>query len=145
MIKICWSRFIFIAFAAVYLMSCAPQIGQTVLSNPDEYSRVYEAEEEFILKAIAGVFKERTLGSDVRIDSGRKTVETDYIVQSDFRMKSLARVERLSGSENEVFLSVVTERRTEKGWEQRRYLDKGQYTIILDKIELKIYEEMYKF
>jgi len=84
------------------------------------------------------------MGSDVRIDEEKQIVETDFIVQDDWRTKSLARVKKLNWKESEVTLSVTTEKRTASGWEMRRLLDREKYTKIFDTVELKIYEEMYK-
>ena len=84
------------------------------------------------------------MGSNVRIDEENRIVETDFLTQNDWRTKSLARIKPLNWKESEVTLSVITEKRTESGWEMRRLLEKEQYVKIFDTIELKIYEEMYK-
>ncbi len=136
--------FTFFFFFIFSLISCAPKIGQTVISKPDEYRTVYEAKEEFVIKAIAQVFKERNLGTDVRIDEEKRTVHTDYILQDDWRIKSIARVKILNWKETEVLLSIVTEKKTGTGWEMRRLLEEEQYDTIFNQIELKIYQEMYK-
>ena len=53
-----------IAFVIILnLVSCGAAIGRVVISKPDEYTHVYEAKETVILKAIAGVFKEKNIGS----------------------------------------------------------------------------------
>ena len=134
-----------IAWAAMGLTACnSARIGETVLSKPDEYSHTYEAKLKYILPAIAGVFKERGLGKDVRIDWGRQTVESDYVNKDDIRTRGVARVKKVNLRENEVFLSVITERKTGGGWEHRRFVEKEEYEKIFSKIELKIYQEMYK-
>jgi hypothetical protein len=43
-----------------------------------------------------------------------------------------------------VKLTIITEKKTPKGWEMRRLLGKDQYERILKAIELQIYREMYK-
>jgi hypothetical protein len=53
-------------------------------------------------------------------------------------------VRRINWKECEVVLSVITEKKTEKGWEMRRLLDKEQYEVFFSTIELKIYEEISK-
>jgi hypothetical protein len=131
-------------FLLTNFIACGAQIGQTVLSHPDEYSYQYEAKEKFILRAIALVFKEKKMGTNIRIDEGKQLVETDYIVQEDWRTKSVARIKRLNWKESEVTLSVITEKKTASGWEMRRLLEKEQYLKIFDTVDLKIYEEMYK-
>ncbi|MBN1381880.1 MAG: hypothetical protein JXA41_09415 [Deltaproteobacteria bacterium] len=124
--------------------ACGLRFGQTVISEPDEYSRIYEAKEKYILRAIARVFKERKMGENIHTDGSKKLVETDFIIREDWRTKSLARVKKLNWKECEVFLAVTTEKKTEKGWEMRRLLEKEQYEKIFDTIGLRVYEEMYK-
>lgn len=134
-----------IAWAALGLTACGGvRFGETVLSKPDEYSHTYEAKLEYILPAIAGVFKERGLGKDVRIDWGKQTVESDYVTRDDIRTRGVARVKKVNMKENEVFFSVITERKIGGSWEQRRFVEKEEYEKIFSKIELKIYQEMYK-
>jgi hypothetical protein len=127
----------------INLVSCA-EMGSVVITSPDEYRRTYEAKEAIVLKAIAGVFRDKNLGSNATINNEKLTVETDYIVQGDWRTKSTARVKKLNWKETEVILSVFTEKKTKTGWEMRRLLEKKQYATIFDTLELRIYEEMSK-
>jgi hypothetical protein len=126
------------------LISCGPKIGQVVISRPDEYRHTYEAREKVILNAIARVFKDKSMGSNVRIDPEKQQVETDYIIQGDWRTRSTAKIKKLNWKESEVVLCVITEKKTEAGWEMRRLLDKDQYINLFDMIDLMIYEEMSK-
>lgn len=126
------------------IVSCGPQLGQVVISKPDEYRHTYEANEKVTLRAIAQVFRDKLMGSNIKIDPENKRVQTDYIVQGEWRMKSLAKVKKLNWKEIEVVISVITEKKTENGWEMRRLLEKEQYITLFDTIELKIYEEMSK-
>lgn len=126
------------------LISCSPQFGQMVISKPDEFQHNYEANESVILKSIARVFREKSVGSNVNINHKNLTVDSDYFIQGDWRTKSNARVRRLNWKECEVVLSVITEKKTETGWEMRRLLNKDQYEVFFSTIELKIYEEMSK-
>lgn len=64
--------------------------------------------------------------------------------QGDWRTKSIAHVKRLNRSECELVLSVIAEKRTEKGWEMKRLLEKDQYDTFFDAIELQIYREIDK-
>jgi len=128
----------------VNLISCTPQHGQIVISRPDEFRHNYEAKEVIILKSIARVFKEKSVGSNVKINYKNLTVDSDYFIQGDWRTKSNAIVRRLNWNECEVILSVITEKKNEKGWEMRRLLNKEQYDVFFSTIELKIYEEMSK-
>jgi hypothetical protein len=140
----------FFPLAAVFIFvitiaSCGgPKIGQTVISQPDQYRHIYEANEKVTLKAIALVFNEKIMGSNVIIDQKNKKVQTDYIIQDEWRTKSIATVKKLNWKETEVVLSVITEKKTENGWEMRRLLERDQYNSLFDIIELKIYEEMSK-
>jgi len=126
------------------LISCSPQFGQMVISKPDEFRHNYEANESIILKSIARVFREKSVGSNVNINYKNITVDSDYFIQGDWRTRSNARVRRLNWKECEVVLSVITEKKTETGWEMRRLLNKDQYEVFFSTIELKIYEEMSK-
>jgi hypothetical protein len=128
----------------IYLASCGAEMGSVVITRPDEYRRTYEAKEIIVLKAIAGVFQDKNLGSNATINKETLTVETDYIIQNDWRTKSIAYVKKLNWKESEVVLVVFTEKKTETGWEMRRLLGKKQYMGIFDAIELRIYEEMAK-
>jgi len=114
-----------------------------VISKPDEYTHVYDAREDVILRAIAKVFQEKGFGNTT-IDTEKKQVESEYVIQDDWRTKSTARVKKISWKECEVTLSVISEKKTATGWELRRLLEKKQYDNFFDAIELKIYEEMYK-
>ena len=143
MIKYLSSRILPLA-VIISLLGCASQIGQIVLTKPDEYRYRYEAKERVVLKAIAQVFQEKNLGKDVRVNEEKQTVETDYIVQDDWRTRSIARVTKLDWKECEVLLSVMTEKKTAAGWEQRRLLEEEQYMKIFKQIELAIYREIYR-
>ncbi len=139
-------RFFFLVLILniINLIACGPELGQVVISKPDEYRHTFEANEKFILKAIARVFRDKNMGINVTINKEKQTVETEFITQGDWRTRSSAYVRKLNWKESEVFLSVIAEKKTEKGWEMRRLLNKEQYTNLFDLIELKIYEEMAK-
>jgi hypothetical protein len=132
----------FILMMIIHLVSCANNLGSTVISRPDEYTRVYEAKEKIILNAIAGVIKDKKNGDNVSIDLKNKRVDSDYVVSGDWRTKTSARVKRLNWKECEVHLMVTTEKKTQTGWEIRRLLGKEQYDSFFSVLELKIYEEM---
>jgi hypothetical protein len=137
-------RLIIVFVIIVNLVSCGAAIGRVVISKPDEYSHLYEANEKIILKAIAGVFKEKNIGANVTIDQKNHRVDSDYVVSGDWRTKASARVQRLNWKECEVILAVTTEKKTETGWEIRRLLQKEQYDSFFSVIDLRIYEEMSK-
>jgi hypothetical protein len=138
------AHFAVLILLLINLIACGAQLGQTVITQPDEYSYTYEAKEKYVLRAISRVFQEKKMGTNIRIDEKKHTVETDYILQDDWRTKSIARIKKLSWKESEVFLTVITEKKTSSGWEMRRLLEKDQYMKLFDTIDLKIYEEMYR-
>ena len=126
------------------LVSCGAEFGQVVISKPDEYRHTYEANERVILNAVARVFRDKKMGSNVRIDREKNEVTTDFIIQEDWRTKSIAKLKKLNWKEREVIISITTEKKTQNGWEMRRLLDEDQYIKLFDKIDLAIYEEMSK-
>jgi hypothetical protein len=126
----------------VNLISCSPEFGQIIISKPDEYKHIYEAKESVVLKATARVFRDKSMGSNIRIDRENKRVETDYITQGEWRTRSIAKVRKLNWKESELAISLITEKKTGTDWEMRRLLDKEQYVNLFDTIDLIIYEEM---
>jgi len=128
----------------INLISCISNMGGVVILKPDEYSHVYEAKETIVLQAIANVFKEKHIGANVTIDRKKLLVDSDYVESGDWRTKTSARVKRLNWKECEVYLAVITEKKTGKGWEMRRLLQKEQYDNFFSVIDLRIYEEMSK-
>jgi len=135
--------FIFI-FSPIIFVSCLGELSGTVITKPDEYVRTYEAKEKIVLRAVASVFKEKHSGANVTIDEKNMLVNSDFIESGGWRTKAIARVKRLNWKESEVNLSVITEKKTEKGWEMRRLLEKEQYDTFFNIIDLRIYEEMSK-
>lgn len=136
--------FLLVISINIILIACGAEFGKQVITKPDEYRHIYEANERVILNAAARILKDKKMGSNVRIDRKKNQVETDYIIQDDWRTKSFIKVEKLNWKEREVILSITTEKKTETGWEMRRLLEMEQYTKLFDKIDLAIYEEMAK-
>ena len=130
-------------FSLFISISCTPDVEGVKISTPDEYKRTYEAEEKFILKAVASILREQ-VGTNEKIRIKENILETDYIVQGDWRTKFIARVKRLNRFECELTLSVITDHQTEKGWEMRRLLGKKQYDTFFSDINIQIYREIYK-
>ena len=130
-----------IIIASLFLTSCME--GRQVISKPDEYTHVYEANEDTILRALVQVFRDKGFGN-ASINHDKKQVESDYLIQDDWRSKSTARVKKINWKECEVTLSVNTEKKTSTGWEMRRLLEKEQYDKIFLAIELQVYQEQYK-
>ena len=141
----CRSFFIFILpvifVIGLFLTSCREE-GQ-VISKPDEFTHIYEAGENTLIRAIAQTFKEKGWGN-VTILPGKNKVESDYLIEDDRRSKSIAWVKKINWKECEVTLSVIMEKKTSAGWEMRRLLEKKQYDNFFDAIDLQVYQEMYK-
>jgi len=133
-----------IILIVINLISCGPKYGQVVISKPDEYRQIFEANEKVVLRAIARVFRDKNMGTNVTINKEKQRVETDFIIQDDWRIKSSAYLRKINWKETEVYLSVIAEKKTETGWEMRRLLDREQYVSLFALIELKVYEEMAK-
>jgi len=138
------SNFTFIFIICLLLISCTYPFGSPVVTKPDEYTRVYEAKEKFVLRAVARVIKERHAGDHVTIDEQNHQVTYDYVVSGKWRTKTSARVRQINWKECEVVLTVTTEKKKEDGWEMRRLLEKDQYDTFFSEIDVKIYEEMSK-
>lgn len=137
-------RLYFALIIILNLMSCAHDLGKTVITKPDQHTHVYEAKEKIILKAIAAVLKEKSIGENVVIDYKLNRVDSDYVVSDDWRTKTTALVKRLNWKECEVTLIVKTEKKVKDGWEMRRILEKAQYESFFSVIDVKIYEAMSK-
>lgn len=131
-----------VIFIAALLSASCREEGQ-VVSKPDEYTRGFEASENTILRVMMYVLRENGFGN-AKIDSEKNRVESDYITQSGWRSKCIARVKKINWNECDVTLSVITEKKTSTGWEMRRLLGKDQYDNLFNAIELQIYREMYK-
>jgi hypothetical protein len=131
-----------ISFLIFNSVSCFGELGNTVILTPDKYSHVYEAKDSVILKAIAGVFREKNIGSRITINYKDNYVDSDYVVSGDWRTKAAAYVRKINWKECEVVLAVITEKKTKNGWEMRRLLQKEQYDTFFSVIDLRIYEEM---
>jgi hypothetical protein len=130
-----------VIIAGLLLISCMKS-GE-LITKPDEHTRVYEAKEKILLRAIAQVFKDKAMGV-ATIKEDKNEVVTEYLIEDDWRSKSIARVKKINWKETEVTLSVITEKKAGDKWELRRLLEKDQYDSILDAIELQYYREMNK-
>jgi hypothetical protein len=95
------------------------------------------------MRAIAVVYKEKGLGNPT-INTEKNLVESDHVIKDDWRSKTIARVKKINWKECEVTLSVITEKKTAKGWEMRRLLEKQQYDSLFNAIDLQVYRELYK-
>jgi len=130
-----------IAVCNMVLCSCGED-GEPI-DKPNEFTHVYQANEKYILRAIYQIFKDKDLGK-ATINEDTHEVTSDYIVQGEWRIRSLARIREVNRNEREVTLSIITEKKTSTGWEMRRLLGKEQYERFFDAIDTQIYREMSK-
>jgi len=138
-----WFSFFFPAllFLCLSWSSCAHT--PESLPAPESNSQVFEADEKIILKAITRIFKDRGFG-EPKMEADKGRLETDYVVQGDWRTKAIATVKKISRKEKEVTLSVITEQKSSSGWQPKKLLGKEQYEKIFSEIEMQIYREWYK-
>ncbi len=123
------------------LCSCSED-GERI-DRPDEFTHVYRAKEKHILQAIYQVIRDKELGK-ATVNEASQEVTSDYVVQGEWRIRSLARIRKVARNETEVTLSIITEKKTSSGWEMRRLLDKEQYERFFGAIDTQIYREMAK-
>jgi hypothetical protein len=128
---------------SVSLLACNhPQLIQEQIYKPDEYKKIYEAKEKFVLAAVAAAVSEKEMGENILIDYQNRRLGSDYVVKDGWRTRTNARVKQLNWKECELTLYITTEKQSKEGWKMVRLLDKEQYEKVFSLIELKIYEEM---
>ncbi len=142
-------RFIGLAIfiLSAFLFHCMPMVDREqapdAASEPEKATQVFDADEKVVLKAITRVLKDRGFGdSKVEADKGR--LETDYLVQADWRTRVIANVKRISRNETEVALAVITEKNSSSGWQPKQLMGREQYEKLFSEIEMQIYREWYK-
>jgi hypothetical protein len=106
-------------------------------------TRVLEFKDTIILRAITSILKERGY-ENPKVDLGKGKVETDYVVEGDFRTRVEATVKKIGRNEGEVTLSVITEQKSSSGWKPKNIMDKAQYDKFFDEIEMQSYREIAK-
>ncbi|MBM4329938.1 MAG: hypothetical protein FJ117_01735 [Deltaproteobacteria bacterium] len=126
-------------------MSAACQHTPDALFEPQGTSQVFDADEKIIIRAIAQVLKDRGFG-EAQIEADQKRLETDYVVEKDWRTKVVATIKKVGRKEREVTLLVITEQKdaSPSGWKPKKLLGKEQYEKIFGEIEMQIYREWYK-
>jgi len=92
---------------------------------------------------MTAILKERGF-DDPKVDATQGKVETDYLVQDNFRTKVEARIKKIGRRENEVTLRVATELKTTSGWAPKNIMEKTQYEKFFDEIEIQAYRELAK-
>lgn len=99
---------IILFIVALTITSCGNE-GQ-VIPRPDEARHTFDASEKILTKAIVQVMKDKAFSNPV-IDRQKNVVESDYVIDGDWRTKAVARVNRISEKECEVVLSIITEKK----------------------------------
>jgi hypothetical protein len=119
----------------------APEVSQ----ESKESSYVFEADEKLIFKALSRILKDRGFGES-RIDSDKGRLETDYLVQGEWRTKAVATVRKIGRKEREVKLSIITEQKDSgpSGWKAKKLMGREQYEMFFNELEMQIYREWYK-
>jgi hypothetical protein len=138
-----WGRRICALFLTLCLglVGIACQHSPEVLLEPDKTTKTFEANEKVVMKAISRVLKDRGFGeATIQADKGR--LETDYVVQEDWRTKVIASVKKVSRKESEVTLSIITEEKSSSSWQLKKLMGKSQYEKFFGEIDLQIYREM---
>src|SRR5271157_3342223 len=88
-----------VIFATGLLLTSCREEGE-VISKPDEIKHVYEASENKLLQAIAQVFADKGFGAAV-INQEKNQVDSDYLIQDEWRTKGTARVKKINWKECE--------------------------------------------
>ncbi len=119
----------------------APQVAP----EPKGTSYIFEAEEKLIFRALSRVLKDRGFGES-RLNTEQGRLETDYLVQGEWRTKAVATVKKISRKEREVTLAIVTEQRdsSPSGWKAKNLMGREQYEAFFNELEMQIYREWYK-
>jgi hypothetical protein len=138
-----WVAFIFSIFLFLCLATASCKHLPDALPEPEKATQVFEADEKVILKAITRVLKDRGFG-EAKVDADRRRLETDYVMEGDWRTKVIATVKKISRTEREVTLSVITEKKSSSGWQLKELMGKEEYEKIFGEIEMQIYREWYK-
>jgi len=113
------------------------------LPESERVSQVFDVDEKIILKAITRVLKDRGFGNP-RLETDKTRLETDYVVEGDWRTKVVATIEKISPRKREVTLSVVTEKKSSSKWQPKKLMAKEQYDKLFGEIEMQIYRELYE-
>ncbi len=108
-------------------------------------SYVFEADEKLIFRALSRLLMERGFG-EPRIDFANGRLETDYLLQGEWRIKAVATVKKIGRREREVIFSILTEQRDSgpSGWRPKKLMGPEQYEAFYHELEMQIYREWDK-
>ncbi len=112
-----------------------------VQPESEKASQVFDVDERIIVKAISRVLKDRGFGSS-RVEPDNSRLETEYVVEGEWRTKVVATIEKITPRKKEVTLSIVTEKKTGSEWKPKKVMAKEQYDRMFGEIEMQIYREL---
>ena len=130
-----------IFFLSVLAGSCAQF--HDPLPESEKTSQIFDVDEKILVKAITRVLKDHSFGTP-RVEPDNSRLETDYVVEGDWRTKVVATIEKISPRKREVTLSVITEKKSSSQWQPKKIMGKEQYEKLLGEIEMQIYRELYE-
>jgi hypothetical protein len=113
------------------------------LPESKKVSQIFDVDDKIIVKAITRVLKDHGLGAP-RVEADNSRLETDYVVEGEWRTKVVATIEKISPKKREVTLSVITEKKSSSQWQPKDLMMKEQYDRLFGEIEMQIYREMYE-
>ena len=145
----CLASLFLVILGALLFFSCAHIPFEDSLSPKVEKStRVFDASEKIIIRAIKHVSKERGFGEAEleKVGEDESRLKTEYVIEGDLRTKMEATIMKISRKEREVTLRVITEQKDSSpaGWKPKKLLGKEQYEKIFNEIEMQIYREWAK-
>jgi hypothetical protein len=136
-----------IFFLSAFLFHCISTVDRgeapDAAPEPEKAIQVFDADEKVVLRAITRVLKDRGFG-DSKVEAEKGRLETDYMVQADWRTRVVANVKKISRNETEVALAVITEKKSSAGWQPKQLMGREQYDKLFREIEMQIYREWYK-
>ena len=126
-------------FLSVFAGTCSQL--HDPLPESKKVSQIFDVDEKIIVKAITRVLKDRGFGT-ARVEADNSRLETDYVVEGDWRTKVVATIEKIGPKKREVGLTVVTERKSSDQWQPKDLMMKEQYDRLFGEIEMQIYREL---
>jgi len=130
------------------LFSCATPPRDLLSPETEKATRSFGANERIVVRAISQVLKDRGFGTAKveKVGEDPSRLETDYLVQGDWRIKIEATVKKIDRQESEVTFLVTTEQKDSgpMGWKAKKLLEKEQYEKFFNAIEMQIYREWAK-
>ena len=136
------SRWVFIIILLIFLclpvLSCIPMPDTS--PRIDKASHIFDADRGIVLRAIKSVLRDRDFGNALETDGG--SLETDYLVQGNWRTRVVAQAKQIQRKKTEVTLSVISEKKSSSRWVPQSLMGKEQYETFFNEIEIQIYREL---